>query len=208
VIPVELSWLDPLFVAIGFGVGWCVKQLRVKTEIGKLKAETAKLKQETFRYAGENLEKRQQKRAAYNDILESSKQVVLKLINQLKSDSKSIAKTREELSTAVHHKAIPAYIELIEFEQLAKKDDPEQLKALIGEDVVVELRRICGWISIINGRRFVTTMNLTPAKIHKRTLAPFLQLLNDLPPKDKQGAEAEMLKKAVADIIQSGLTAD
>jgi len=101
---------------------------------------------------------------------------------------------------------IPAYIELIEFEQLKKRDDPEQLKSLIGEEVVAELRRISGWISIINNTKFVKAMKLAPAKIDKRTLSPFLLLLEDLPSKDSECVEAIKLKEVVNSIIELGLT--
>jgi hypothetical protein len=201
----EVSLLEPIFAGIGFVAGWCVKQWYVKVEIDKLRAEKAKLEEETLKYAGENLEKLQRKRAAYNDLCESCKQVALRLINELKSDSQVIAETREELCTAVHNKAIPTYIELIEFEQLTRKDDPEQLKVLIADDVVAELRRIGGWIDIINSPTFIMAMKLAPAKIDKRTLSPFGQLLKVLPSKDQNGVEANMLKKAINSIIESGL---
>ena len=181
-------------------------EIQVKANINKLNAEINKLKEETIKYAGENLTKLHENSLSYDDACENCKQIGLKLVNELKIQAETVSNTREELCTALHNQVIPSYVKLIEFEQLMGRNNPEQLKQLITEEVVAELRRIGDWIEIINSTKFLTDMRLSPAKISKRTLSPFLKLLKGLPTKEQKGAEAIMLKNIVNSIIEKGLT--
>ncbi len=204
----DVPWLNVVSAGIAFSVGWFLKQFQVKAEIGKLKAEKDKLEEETIKYAGDNLAILHDKRNSYNEVCEISKQIALKLLDELKGNAQTLPNTREDLCTAVHNKAIPAYVELIEFEQLLKRSDPRELKTLIAEEIVAELRRIRVWLKIINNSKFLIEMKLSPAKISKRTLSPFLHLLKDLPSKDDDCTEAMMLKNAINDIINDGFRED
>lgn len=136
--------------SLGGLIGWFLKQRRSSIEIGKIKAEVNKLKQETFKYAGDNLTKLQEKRGTYDNDCENCKRIALKLFEELKHQVDTIANTREELCTALYNKAIPHYVNLIEWEQLLSKDNPEKLKKLITEEVIAELRRFKEWIRVIN----------------------------------------------------------
>lgn len=200
----DISWLHAASVAVGFGAGWILKQLQVRADIGKLKAEKSKLEQETVKYAGENLTRLQEKRRDYDDACENCKQIAIKLCGELACQADTVANTKEQLCTALHNKAIPSYVNLIEWEQLLAKDNPDKLKALITEEVIAELRRFKEWVSIINHRRFLKDMKLSPSVVSKRTLSPFSQLLDDLPGKDKTTIET-MLKNAISELIEVGL---
>ncbi len=194
-------------ILAGGVVGWLLKQWRSSAEIGKLKAEKTKLEQETVKYAGENLTKLQEKRATYGNDCENCKRIALKLCEELKNQVDTIANTREGLCTALYNKAIPHYVNLIEWEQLLSKDNPEKLKKLITEEVIAELRRFKEWIRVINHPKFINDRKLTPSKISKRTLSPFIQLLEDLSSKDKSTV-GPLLKKAIDEVISEGLSID
>ena len=185
-------------------VGWFLNQWRLGAEIGKLKAEKIKLKQETVKCAGENLTKLQEKRGTYDNDCENCKRIALKLCEELKNQVDIITNTREELCTALYNKAIPHYVNLIEWEQLLSKDNPEKLKTLITEDVVAELRRFRQWVHIINHEKFTADMQLFQSKVSKRTLSPFLLMLDDLPAKDRDVVEI-LLRETISDLISEGL---
>jgi hypothetical protein len=181
---------------IGGTIGWILNQWR-------LSAEIAKLKQETIKFAGENLSKVQEKRMAYNNACVDCKLIAVRLIDELKSQAATIVSIREELCTALCSKVIPLYVDLIEWENLLNKNKPEKLKILM-DDVVAELRRHKEWIRIINNSQFVNDKKLTPLKVSKRTLSPFMQLLEDLSSKDKSTVEP-LLRNVVNEIISEGL---
>jgi len=193
-----------VFILLGALVGWLLNQWRLSAEIGKLKAEKVKLEQETVKYAGENLTKLQEKREAYDNDCENCKRIALKLYEDIENQVDNIANTREELCTALYNKAIPHYVNLIEWEQLLSKDNPEKLKKLITEEVISELRRFKEWIRVINHPKFINDRKLTPSKVSKRTLSPFIQLLEGLSSKDK-GTVEPLLRNAVNEIISEGL---
>ena len=86
---------------------------------------------------------------------------------------------------------------------MACRDNPDRLRALIGEEVVAELRRHTGWVRVINNKKFIEKMGLSAAKISKRTLKPFLLLIEDLPEKENE-AVASMLRKAIDELISTG----
>jgi len=60
---------------VGILIGWLLKQRYTNAEIDKLKAEKIK-------YAGENLEKLQEKRRSYDNACEKCKQIALSLISK------------------------------------------------------------------------------------------------------------------------------
>jgi len=189
--------LASLTTLCGILIGWFLRRGLDKAQIEKLKAEKIK-------YAGENLAKLQEKRNAYDKSCENCKRIVLKLDEEITNRIENVAKTREELCTALHNNAIPNYVNLIEWEQLLSKDNPDKLKILIAEEVIAELRRFKRWISIINHPKFLKDMKKAPSKVSKRTLSPFLQLLEDLSSKDKSTVEP-LLRNAVNEIISEGL---
>ena len=186
-----------LLAAFSLIVGLLSNLWYTKTVIKKLKAEIIK-------YAGENLEKLQSKRRAYDNSIEECKQIALKLISELDNrNCVSIAKTRESLCTALYNKAIPFYVELIEWEQLLSKDNPNNLSS-IAEDVVAELRRFKNWLRIINHRKFITEMQLIVSTVSKRTLDPFSKILDELKHKNKSTEEL-MLKNEINELLEIGL---
>jgi hypothetical protein len=189
---------------LGGLVGWFLNQLRLSAEIGKLKAEKNKLKQETIKFAGENLSKVQEKREAYDKACENCKQIALKLCEAIKNQVDTIANIREELCTALYNKAFPLYLNLIEWEQLLSKDNPEKLKKLIAEEVVAELRRFRQWVQMINHEKFTVDMQLSRSKVSKRTLSPFLLMLDDLPSKDRDVVEI-LLRNTISELINEGI---
>ena len=183
---------------VGILIGWFLKRRLDKAQIDKLKMEIIK-------YAGENLEKLQTQRSSYDDACENCKQIALRLCDELANNSKVIINTREELCTALHNKAIPSYVNLIEWEQLLARDNPNKLQALITEEVVAELRRFKQWVSIINHSRFLKEIGLSPSKVSNRTLSPFSKLLDGISGKEKDTIET-MLKSAISELIEAGLT--
>jgi len=156
------------------------------------------------KYAGETLTRLQEKRRDYDDACENCKKIAIKLCDELANHADVVANTREQLCTALHNKAIPSYVNLIEWEQLLAKDNPEKLKTLITEEVIAELRRFKQWVSIINHEKFLQDMGLSPSVVSKRTLSPFLQLLDDLSGGDIATIET-MLRNTISELIEVGL---
>jgi hypothetical protein len=192
------------FLVIGFVAGWILSQLKVKAEIGKLKAEKKKLEVEAIKFAGENLTKWEERTQSYNEAYENCKQIGIELTNDLKNQSVNVVGTRERFCTAFYSNVIPSYIKLIRRELLYAQSDQDSIKTLISEDVICELRHFRDWLTILNNSRFLDDMGLSPAKISKRTLRPFLQLLKELPRKDRSCVEI-MLKKVIDEIVEEGL---
>ncbi len=199
-----MDFSNSLFCGIAFALGWILKQLHTKAVITNLRHQNKSLEQQTLKFAGDNLDRLQQKRKSYNDAAENCKQIALQLITELKNDSNNVEQKREEFCTALLNGVFLGYVHLIEWEQLIRTDDQERLALLISEEVIAELRRFCGWIKIINSDRFLKQMNLSPLNIDKRTLRPFLDLLKDLPPSQRNGLEV-LLRKAIDEIIKQGL---
>jgi hypothetical protein len=52
--------------------------------------------------------------------------------------------------------------------------------------------------------KFINDRKLTPSKVSKRTLSPFMQLLEELSSKDKSAVEP-LLKNVINEIISEGL---
>lgn len=192
-----------IFTFIGGVIGWCLKLWHQKATIDHLNAEKMKFIQDEIKCAGDNLERRQEKRRAYNNSCEECKQEALLLIKKIDDNDNSLKETRESLCTILFNKVIPSYIELIEWEHLLYRDNPDKIRTLIAEDVIVELRRYIVWIRSININVFTHKMKLSPAKVNKRTLNPFLLLINDFPKKENDTI-ACLLKTTINDLISEG----
>ena len=199
-----LLWL-PIIAAAGEAVGWFMSQRKAYAEIRNLNTENQKLNLELVRCATENLEKLQERRASYNRACQACEPHVSKMLSQMQNDGVDLPATRNEFCAAIHHGLLCSFADFVEFEHVINGRTPDQLKCLIAEQVVPELRRVTDWLNIINGKRFVVDHSLAPAKISKRTLIPFHKLLDALPVGDGGEPEATMLRNALGEMIDSGL---